>query len=379
VRPSVALAPPIGLRRRPEWPWRRLDPALAGASLALTGLGTLMILSVTRSAGDGSADGVLARQGVIVACGLAAAALAAGVDYRRLRRAAPFVWLGAVVLLAAVLSPLGAEVNGSQSWFAIGPFQLQPSEPAKLAVIIALAAIGASEPGWLRFRRVAAALVVAAVPALLIFSQPDLGTALVFAAVLLGVLLVAGARARHLALLTALGAAAVAGTFLLTDLVEDYQRDRLSAFATEGGSGAAAGYSLEQAKTAIASGGVRGAGLFEGVQTKGRFVPEQQTDFIFTVVGEELGFVGAASLLALYGVMVWRVWRTAAGCHDALGRLLCAGVLALLVFQVFENVGMTLGIMPITGIPLPLLSYGGSSFVTTAAAVGLVLNVGARS
>jgi len=210
--------------------------------------------------------------------------------------------------------------------------------------------------------------------------QPDLGTTLVYVAIVLGVLLVASARLRHLAAVVTLGLVGAVGLFSFTDLVEEYQRDRLTAFAvSEGGASsgveASAGYSLDQAKTAIAAGGVRGAGLFNGTQTKGRFVPEQQTDFVFTVVGEELGFLGSASLLALYGVMVWRVWLVAGRARDTFGRLLCVGVLAALVFQIFENIGMTLGIMPITGIPLPFLSYGGSSLVTMSLAVGLVLSV----
>jgi rod shape determining protein RodA len=160
-----------------------------------------------------------------------------------------------------------------------------------------------------------------------------------------------------------------------TGAIEGYQRDRLTSFADDGGGNGEARYNLDQAKTAIGAGGLTGSGLFQGTQTRGRYVPEQQTDFIFTVVGEELGFFGGASLLLLFGLVCWRVWRTAWAARGTFGALVCVGVLAMLLFQVFENVGMAMGIMPITGLPLPFVSYGGSSLVATLAAIGLVLNV----
>jgi rod shape determining protein RodA len=220
----------------------------------------------------------------------------------------------------------------------------------------------------------AVCLVIVGAPALLILGQPDLGSVLVFGAIALGVLLVAGARARHFAVLAVLGGL-VLGAAFATGAIEGYQRDRLTSFAADGGRDDEAGYNLDQAKTAIGAGGLTGRGLFQGTQTRGRYVPEQQTDFVFTVVGEELGFLGAASLLALFGLVCWRVWRTAWVARGSFGALLCVGVLAMLLFQVFENVGMAMGIMPITGLPLPFVSYGGSSLVATLAAIGLVLNV----
>jgi rod shape determining protein RodA len=217
-------------------------------------------------------------------------------------------------------------------------------------------------------------LVIVGAPAVLILGQPDLGSVLVFAAIALGVLLVAGARPRHFAVLGVLGGLLLGAAFA-TGAVEGYQRDRLTSFAADGGAGDEAGYNLDQAKTAIGAGGLTGTGLFQGTQTRGRYVPEQQTDFIFTVVGEELGFLGGASLLVLFAVVCWRVWRTAWVARGTFGALLCVGVLAMLLFQVFENVGMAMGIMPITGLPLPFVSYGGSSLVATLTAIGLVLNV----
>jgi len=162
------------------------------------------------------------------------------------------------------------------------------------------------------------------------------------------------------------------------DIIEDYQRERLTAFLDQEGDLQRSTYNLDQSRTAIGAGGLTGAGLFEGTQTNLSYVPEQETDFIFTVVGEELGFLGAATLLLMYAIVVWRTWRSAQLARDLFGTLICIGVLAMLVFQIFENVGMTMGIMPITGIPLPLMSYGGSSTLATFAAMGLVLNVHMR-
>jgi len=218
---------------------------------------------------------------------------------------------------------------------------------------------------------------LAAVPMGLIYLQPDLGTDLVFGAILLGVLVVAGARPRHIAvlgLLAVIGMAAV----VQVGVLKQYQLDRLTAFADPKSDTQRSAYNLEQSKIAIAHGGAFGTGLGQGTQTNLSFVPEQQTDFIFTVVGEELGFVGAFTLLALFAVVVWRTWRTATLARDLFGTLICVGVLAMFVFQIFENVGMTMGIMPITGIPLPFMSYGGSSTIASFAAVGLVLNVHMR-
>jgi len=191
------------------------------------------------------------------------------------------------------------------------------------------------------------------------------------------VLVVAGARPRHIAILCG---AAIVGMLAVVQLgvLKQYQVDRLTAFANPTNDPQHTAYNLAQAKAAIGSGGLFGKGLFKGTQTNLSFVPEQQTDFIFTVVGEELGFAGAFTLLALFAIVVWRTWRTATLARDLFGTLLCVGVLAMFMFQIFENVGMTMGIMPIAGIPLPFMSYGGSSTVANFAAVGLVLNVHMR-
>ncbi|HVL02879.1 MAG TPA: rod shape-determining protein RodA, partial [Acidimicrobiales bacterium] len=320
----------------------------------------------------------LKRQATFVALGVVVMAVVVAIDYRNYRDFATIAYLGCLGLLVLVLTPLGTEVNFARSWFSLGSFQLQPAELAKLALIVVLAIACSSDRGHLSRQRLVACLILAGIPMALVLLQPDMGSALVLVAILVGVVVVAGARPRHLAVLAAVAVVGVVAMFQF-DWVDDYQRDRLTDFARSGeGTGASSGFQSEQAETAIGAGGLFGTGLYEGTQTKLGFVPEQQTDFIFTVVGEELGFAGSATLLVLYGVILWRVWRTAQLAKDLFGTLVCAGVFAMLLSQVFENMGMSMGIMPITGLPLPLLSYGGSSMLTTCAALGLVLGIHMR-
>ncbi len=206
--------------------------------------------------------------------------------------------------------------------------------------------------------------------------QPDIGTAMVLGVIVLGMLTAAGVRARHLVVLLVLCATLVLGASR-AGVIQDYQVDRLTGFLNQGEASENT-YNVDQSKTAIGAGGVAGTGLFEGTQTKLDFVPEQHTDFIFTVVGEELGFLGGATLLALFGILVWRTWRAAQLARDLFGTLCCIGVMSMFAFQIFQSVGMTMGIMPVTGIPLPFMSHGGSSTITTFALVGLVANVHMR-
>ncbi|MBK9181027.1 MAG: rod shape-determining protein RodA [Acidimicrobiales bacterium] len=358
----------------PAAPARHVDLALVGASLALAGLGLLMVYSSTRGL-SGATYAV--RQGVFVALGAGVMALTALVDYRWIRDRIAIFYALSLAGLALVVSPLGSESKGAQAWFQLGGFQLQPSELAKVVLVVTLATVAAAGRGELDGRRLLGVLVVAGIPMGLIMLQPDLGTALVFAAILAGILVVAGARARHLLVLAMIGVVGVAAVLNL-GVLKEYQRDRLTAFLDQEADSQQSTYNLEQSKIAIGAGGLVGRGLFQGTQTNLDYVPEQHTDFIFTVVGEELGFAGGATLLLLYGVMAWRIWRAAQLARDLTGTLICVGVLAMLVFQVFQNVGMTMGIMPITGIPLPLLSYGGSSTLAFFAAIGLVVNVHMR-
>jgi rod shape determining protein RodA len=364
-------------RRDPSAPWRHVDVLLVVCALAVASLGVLMVYSATRGPEPPYATSYLVRQSGWVAVGAVLAMVVAVVDYRQIRDFAPFLYGGAVALLALVVSPLGDTSKGAQAWFAFGPFQLQPSEVAKPAVIVALASLLSTWEGAIDLRRLAGLLALAGAPMALIMLQPDLGTVLVFVSFTGALLLVGGVRGRYLLALGLLGVLGVVGV-LRSDALADYQKDRLTAFANPDADTQDSTYNLRNSIAAVANGRLTGEGLFEGTQTQLNFVPEQQTDFIFTVVAEELGFAGAATLLGLYSIIAWRIWRTAKLARDAVGSLICVGVLAMLAFQVFESVGMATGIMPVTGIPLPFLSYGGSSTIASCIAIGLVLNVHMR-
>jgi len=367
--------------RNPAAPWRHLDLVLVGCIVAVGVIGCLMIFSATRGRDPSDFDtGYLTKQLLFMGIGLGAMIATAFFDYRRYRELAPLAYGGVLLLLVMVVTGLGSERKGTQAWFQLGPFQLQPSELAKIVVVVAVASLIAQFNSELDVRRLVIVLGVAGAPMLLIMLQPDLGTTLVFVATLMGMLLIGGAQVRHIVALTIVGVALTA-VVLNSGMLATYQQCRLTSFLEQQNQDCAergAGYNQDQAKVAIGSGAVLGAGLFQGTQTRLDIVPEQHTDFIFTAVGEELGFVGAGSLLALLSIIAWRLWRTAQLARDQLGTLICVGVLSMFVFQVFENVGMTMGIMPVTGIPLPFMSYGGSSTLTAFVAMGLVLNVHMR-
>jgi rod shape determining protein RodA len=367
------------MSRNPSSAWRHVDVVLIGCVAAVSALGCLMIFSATRGRNPSDYDtSFLVKQLLFMAVGVGVMCVVAAIDYRRYRELVPIAYGGAVLLLLLVVTGLGSTKKGTQAWFPMGPFQLQPSEVAKIVVIVALAAVIAQFESDLDLGRLVALLGVVGVPMGLILLQPDLGTALVFVAVSMGVLLVGGVQVRHILAITVLG---LAGTFFVlhTGMLESYQQCRLTSFIDSGNSDCkGAAYNVKQAQTAIGSGHIAGKGPFKGTQTRLDLGPEQHTDFIFTAVGEELGFVGSATLLALLAAICWRIWRTAQMARDPLGTLICVGVLSMFVFQIFENVGMTMGIMPVTGIPLPFMSYGGSSTLTEFLAVGLVLNIHMR-
>ena len=366
--------------RAPAAPWRHVDVGLALATIGIACFGLLMIYTASRArltlSGIDPAHYVK-RQAVFVALGVGVMVVVASVDYRRLRDFAPVLYGGSVLLLLAVFSPLGHKSKGAQAWFQVGTYQFEPSEVAKVALIMGLAGLCAGYKGRLGGRELLIVLALAAIPFALIYKQPDLGSALVLGAILIAVLLVAGLQARHMALLALAGVIGVVAVLQL-GVLKQYQKDRLTAFLDSSNNTHASAYNLAQSKIAIGSGGPLGKGLGKGTQTNLSYVPEQQTDFIFTAVGEQLGFVGSALLLSLFMLLVWRTWRAATTSRDLTGTLLCVGVLAMLVFQIFENVGMTMGIMPIAGIPLPFMSYGGSAVLSAFAAIGLVLNVQMR-
>ncbi|MGI9648357.1 MAG: FtsW/RodA/SpoVE family cell cycle protein [Acidimicrobiia bacterium] len=351
---------------------RRPDLILTASLMLLGVLSVLMIYSASAPraellgidpAGDAQ------KQAVIVFVGLVLFGVGSLIEHRTLHTAAPVIYVGAVISLAAVLV-FGKEVNNAISWFEIKGFQFQPSEWAKPAVIVMLAALLApateNKIGW---RRVLTALALMGLPVALIAAQPDLGTLLAVVVLSAIMLFAAGASMRQLTLL--MGSGGLLTWFAYNQGWLRLVEERVDAWLHPERNALALAFQPLQSQIAIGSGGFSGRGLFEGSQTNLAFIPEQTTDFIFTAVGEQLGFIGGALLIATYAVIVWRLLRTAAAAEDRFGMLVSIGVAAMLAFHVFVNVGMTLGIMPVTGIPLPFMSAGGSSFTAMAFALGL--------
>ncbi len=369
----------IGRLANREGPLKHLDPTLIAAALGLAVFGLLMVYSATqqglRTLGEDPGF-YLKRQVGFLMLGVVVMAVVTTFDYRLVKVYAGIAYAVLLLALLLVLTPIGDETAGAQRWISLFGFQFQPAEVAKLAVVAALAAY-LSELREIRLEHVWRAAGIAAAPMALIFLQPDVGTMMVFAAVLIAILVVAGARMRHILILVGVAVFGVVIAFHL-GIVKDYQIARLRSFLDPAADPLRAGYNLQQAEIAIGSGGLFGRGYLNGSQTNLDFVPEQHTDFVFTVVGEELGFVGAILLLALFAILLWRGLRIALLSRDAFGTLLATGIVTMLAFQVVVNVGMTMGIMPVTGIPLPLVSYGGTAMLTNWASVGLLLNVHMR-
>jgi rod shape determining protein RodA len=271
----------------------------------------------------------------------------------------------------------GVEVNGAVSWFEFGGFRAQPSEFAKIGLIVAVAALLSRAPsGPLPLRKLAMIIGVACLPIVLVVRQPDLGTAMVMLVITAAMLMVGRAEAHHLVFLVLVAALAVS-LLINSTLLEDYQRARFDSFL-DPESNSVAAYNQEQAQIAIGNGGITGRGFGQGTQTKSGLVPEQQTDFIFTVIAEEFGFVGGTAVLAFFALLLWRLYRMARLAGDAFGSYLITGVFAMFAFQMFQSIGMTMGIMPVTGIPLPFVSSGGSSVLASYIAVGIALSVHMR-
>ena len=362
----------------PWSPWLHVDIALVVSSLVLAVTGAFMVYSATRGNNPELYDrSYLNRQLLFVGAGSAAMIGTAYIPYRRLRDWVPMVFWAGMILLFLVLTPLGVERNGTRAWFEFGSFQLQPSELCKIAYIFMMANYLERFNGRLDIRQLGNALLLGVIPIGLILLETDVGTALVFIAITMGMLLVAGAQAKHIFVLTIVGIF-LAALVWSSGLLQDYQQDRLTSFIDPESSQTEAAYQQTQAQIAIGSGGLTGQGFGQGQQTRGEFVPEQHTDFIFSVIGEELGFVGSLIVLGLFGILMWRCMRTARKSPDLLGTLISCGVMTLFAFQMFQSVGMTLGIMPITGIPIPFVSYGGSSSISSFVGIGLVLNIHMR-
>jgi rod shape determining protein RodA len=360
---------------------RRVDWLLLLVALALSVLGCLLVWSATRNRTDinnGDPQYFLVRQLINLAIGLALAAGVMWLGHDRLRSAVPLVYAASVAGILLIFTPLGTVINGQRAWLAIGGYTIQPAEFAKVAVILGMAMILAAQvdagdrehPGS---RAILQALALAFVP-LGIVVIDDMGMAMVMSVIIIGVLLASGADLRWSIGLILAGVAAAVLVWAL-GILDQYQLDRFGAFVNPDLDPAGAGYNTSQAQIAIGSGGLFGTGLFQGTQTTGQFVPEQQTDFIFTVAGEELGFVGAGGIIVLVGVLLWRALRIARGASDLYSTILAAGVVAWFAFQSFENIGMALGIMPVAGVPLPFLSYGGTSMFAAWIAIGLLQSV----
>jgi len=375
---DTAIAPK---RDRGGGYWRDLDWILLIAALAASILGSVLVWSASRAdlASESDPQSYLKRHLINLGVALVLGIIASRINYRLLRAYTPVVYIASMVLLVVPFVPgLGVTIAGARAWIDV-PLGLtsQPSEFAKVTVILMMAALLSErrdreeEPSA---QDVLLALTVAAIPTAIILVQNDTGTVLILAAVSLSIVAVAGVRTRWL---VGLIGGAILGVLaaIQLGLLQEYQVDRLTSFINPDEDISASAYNANQARIAIGGGGLDGYGLFEGPQTQGNFVPVNESDFIFTVAGEELGFIGSAILIALLAMILWRAVWIAWKADDLYGRLVATGVAAWLAFQMFENIGMTLGIMPITGIPLPFVSAGGTSMMATWIAVGLLQTV----
>ncbi len=365
-------------------PIRHVDWFLILIAFALSVVGLLLLYSATsqtlRQGGFDPFDRVN-KQAVTMVLGAGAAVAIASIDYRFWKIYAGFIYIASVVALILVRVPgLGTtdSTGTAQRWFAVGPLQITPSEFTKLAIIVTLAAVLANirtpEP---TLRDLFKVLILAAVPLVLVFLGPDIGTSIGIAAIVVGMLIVAGTKLRHLLVLSVVGIIAIVLVFQ-TGAIEAFQRERLTAFLDPQAVSADVRYNLDQSLIAVGSGGLLGKGYLHGIQTNLDYVPEQHTDFIFTVAGEEFGFVGALAVLALFALLLWRSIRIAWLAKDPFGTYVAAGIASMFAIQMFVNVGMVIGIMPITGIPLPFLSYGGTSILVSFAAIGMLESIHMR-
>jgi rod shape determining protein RodA len=361
----------------------RLDPLLLLATLGLVAASLYTVRKATLGDIAGDPNYYLSRQAVYVGVGLVLMFLLAQFDYSRLREWKLGVY-GFMILGILAVYAFGFSARGSTRAINVGFLNFQASELGKVLLVVALAGFTVDRARRLDERETTSRIVLLAlVPAMLVVAQPDLGSGLVYIAIVLAVLFVAGTKWTHFAALGAIGAVSLIVVLLAApmagvEVIKPYQMDRLTAFLNPSTDPADEGYQINQSLTAIGSGGKTGRGD-QSTQTELNFLPEHHTDFIFAVVGEEFGFVGAALVLSLFALLIWRALRILTMSKNFYGALVAGGITAMLMFQVFVNVGMTIGIMPITGIPLPLMSYGGSSVVTTLMAIGLLQSIHAQA
>jgi rod shape determining protein RodA len=363
-------------------PIRHVDPVLLAVTAILVLLGFFLLYSATnQTLRQDGLDPFLRvnRQMTTAALGVVLLLLMASFDYRFLKVYAGFIYVGTVLALILVRVPfLGSSAAGAQRWFELPGLQVTPSEFAKIGLIVMLAAsLSELKRSLPSVEDVLRLCVVALVPLILVFIQPDIGTSIVMVGIVAGMLLVAGVSGRKLGALVVICLVLIAAGFQL-GVIKEYQLDRIRAFLDRENTPADVRYNLDQAEIAVGSGGLFGQGYLHGRQTTLDYVPEQHTDFIFTVVGEEFGFLGAVLVLTLYALLLWRAIRIAFLSKDPFGTYLATGVAIMFAIQMFVNIGMVIGIMPITGIPLPFLSYGGSSMLASFMGVGILLNVHMR-
>ncbi|HEV3188328.1 MAG TPA: FtsW/RodA/SpoVE family cell cycle protein [Acidimicrobiales bacterium] len=351
--------------------------------IILGGTGVVAIYSATRQqlVNQGlNSHYYVERQGFFMVLGAVLMYLISRIDYRRFEIAATPLYVGSLFALAGVFV-IGKTALGAQRWYSFGSsIQIQPSEFTVLFLILAIATFCARRTEGLKMYDVMRLLVMAVVPLALIVKQPDLGTSVIIVLIVSAMMVIAGVPPRFMTLLAVLGSAGLVSAVLL-NLLQKYQVDRFVSFLNQNSTNpqlTALLYEVNNAKSAIGSGGVFGAGLFHGMQTVLGYVPEQQTDFIFTAIGEQMGFIGSMFVVLLLAFVAFRMFIIGKRAKDTMGRLLCIGVFIFFAFSCFENIGMTMGIMPVTGIPLPLLSYGGSAETVFFVAAGMVLSVSRR-
>ncbi len=374
------------LKKTPVWAkLRRVDFLLILGVIAISAIGLIIVYSATKNYYPLEPTYFLKRQIIYVVLGFAVMLITSSIDYRRLEYLAyPLYGLTVLMLIAvfAFHSQISTAYSGpsasAQRWIPLGPIQLQPSEISVIGVICAIAWYVQSADGDLRPRRILVLLALAGIPALLIVKQPDLGTGVVLSVVVISLLVVAGVRLRFLFLL-ALIIGGIGFLAIHEHLLNSYQLQRLTSFFNPNGASAASKYQLTQTENAIGLGGVKGSGLFKGSLVNLSYIPELYADTIFAAIGEQLGFLGSLLVIGLYALIAFRIIRATKYSKDIMGKLLCMGALTFIVFSAFQNIGMDIGLMPITGIPLPFISYGGSAILAFFAAVGLVLNVEYRN
>ncbi|NLI14608.1 MAG: rod shape-determining protein RodA [Peptococcaceae bacterium] len=368
--------------------FKKLDHTLLAAAALIIIFSLVIIYSATK--GDPDLSGDFSKQIINILVGLMAMIFMLYINYEDLVKRMKVLYVVNLLMLGAVLFA-GDAAMGAQRWIELGPFRFQPSEFSKLIIIVCFAAYLSSRKGKLyRFRDLIPSFAFIGLPLLFILKQPDLGTSLVFMAIMFGMLFAAGARPLLLVALI-VGGLLVASVWIWAHFwfeanssfnlwipLQDYQLKRLTIFINPWKDWLGDGYHVIQSQIAIGQGGLFGRGLFQGSQTHGEFLPIRDTDFIFSVVGEETGFIGAVVLLFIYFILIYRCIYVAINAKDCFGFLLSAGIISMITFHVLVNVGMTTGIMPVTGIPLPMFSYGGSSMITNLAALGLLLNINIR-